>query len=270
MPRVVALVIALLVLSSFSGGARVGATTAQGSTPAASAVGCPTTGEAENEALARRWFEGALNGRELDVLDEILVADFVHNTANPLNANGRAGARRLLTGLLTGFPDARYTVDAAIVDGDRVVLRWTTAGTHEGDFGGFAPTGRRATWTGINVFRVRCGLITESWAQTDGLGRLRQLGLLPGADAVASPVAATTGGGGHRTPPAARPRTTRRTRPWPGAGGTRDGAAAIWTSSTRSWRPITSTIGRSGRTRPGSRRSRAVSGSGGWRSPTCG
>jgi hypothetical protein len=47
---------------------------AQEATPAAS---CVTTGEDENEAAARRWYDEALDGADLSVLDEILSPDVV-------------------------------------------------------------------------------------------------------------------------------------------------------------------------------------------------
>jgi predicted ester cyclase len=44
---------------------------------------------------------------------------------------------------------------------------------------GAAPTGRRASLPGTNVFRVRDGRISEFWPRVDELGLLQQLGLAP-------------------------------------------------------------------------------------------
>jgi predicted ester cyclase len=41
---------------------------------------------------------------------------------------------------------------------------------------GIKPTGREITLRGINVFRVRDGVITERWGRLDDLGLLQQLG----------------------------------------------------------------------------------------------
>jgi hypothetical protein len=49
---------------------------AQNATPSAA---CPVTTEDENEGTARRWFEGAINGADLSVIDEIVTADIVHH-----------------------------------------------------------------------------------------------------------------------------------------------------------------------------------------------
>ena len=43
-------------------------------------------------------------------------------------------------------------------------------------------------WTGVQIFRIGCGLIAESWGQADHLGLLQQIGGLPG---VATPAAGT-------------------------------------------------------------------------------
>lgn len=52
------------------------------------------------------------------------------------------------------FLDGRTTIDDAVAEGDTVVTRWTFHGTHEGEFAGIAPTGRRVTLAGINIDRI--------------------------------------------------------------------------------------------------------------------
>lgn len=147
-------------------------------TPAATAD-CPATTPAENEALARRWYDEVINGRDLDLLDELLAGDAVHDSATFPAGQDAAGTKGVLGTLLAGFPDVRHTVDDAVAEGDLVALRWTATGTHDGEFQGHAATGREATWTGINLYRFECGKIAQVWSETDGLGRLQQLGIAP-------------------------------------------------------------------------------------------
>jgi steroid delta-isomerase-like uncharacterized protein len=181
--------VALAVVSLLAMGA-VGplgpSTSAQDATPAASpAAGCPTTTEEENAAIARRWHEEAINNHDLSVLDAILAPDAAHDsatfTANP-------GPRAVLGALLTGFPDVQHTVEAVITEGDLVVIRYTATGTHSGEFQGYAATGKRVTWTGINIYRIECGRIAEIWSEVDGLGRIGQL---TGTETGATPTAGT-------------------------------------------------------------------------------
>jgi predicted ester cyclase len=55
------------------------------------------------------------------------------------------------------------------------VIRYRATGTHAGEFQGYAATGKRVSWTGINIYRVACGRIAEIWSEVDALGRIAQL-----------------------------------------------------------------------------------------------
>ena len=55
------------------------------------------------------------------------------------------------------------------------MIRYRATGTHEGEFQGYAPTGKRVSWTGINIYRMECGRIAEIWSEVDALGRIEQL-----------------------------------------------------------------------------------------------
>ncbi|MBK7188514.1 MAG: ester cyclase [bacterium] len=54
-------------------------------------------------------------------------------------------------------------------------MRWTAVGTHRGAYLGAEPTGKRITFKGIEVIRVRDGRITARWGEWDGLDLLGQL-----------------------------------------------------------------------------------------------
>jgi len=58
-----------------------------------------------------------------------------------------------------------------------VAARWTTTGTHTGAWGTVEPTGKRATFSGVNIFRIEDGKITEIWNHRDDLGLMQQLGV---------------------------------------------------------------------------------------------
>ena len=62
-----------------------------------------------------------------------------------------------------------------------MAVRWSATGTFSGpgSFQGIAPTGQHVTLTGLDLLRVRDGLIVHNDAFTDGLGLARQLGLMP-------------------------------------------------------------------------------------------
>jgi steroid delta-isomerase-like uncharacterized protein len=126
----------------------------------------------ENATTARRWHEEAINTHDLAVLDELLAPNPAHDSATVAD---NPGPREVLGILLTGFPDVQHTVEAVITEDDLVVIRYRATGTHEGEFQGYAPTGKRVSWTGINIYRVECGRIAEIWSEVDALGRIAQL-----------------------------------------------------------------------------------------------
>ena len=134
----------------------------------------------ENEAVVRRAFAEVAMGN-MTTVDEIIAPEFVrHDLAGGPETAGPDGVKRLIAALRSAFPDIQTTVDDVISGGDRVVVRFTASGTQRGPFMGIAPTGREATWTGINIYRVADGQIQETWQLADGLGLLRQLGAAPG------------------------------------------------------------------------------------------
>jgi predicted ester cyclase len=140
--------------------------------------GAPMTTE-ENKALYRRWFEEVVTGRNLALADELLAPDYVlHFPGLPAPVD-REGHKQLLMMFHHGFPDWRETIDDVVAEGDRVVIRVTGRGTHQGEFQGIAPTGKQVVATGVGIGRIENGRIAESWAEYDALGMMRQLGVIP-------------------------------------------------------------------------------------------
>jgi predicted ester cyclase len=77
------------------------------------------------------------------------------------------------------FPDIHFAVEDLIAEGDRVAARVTMRGTHQGDLMGIPPTGKQVSWTGIEIDRIKDGKYVESWLNTDDLGLMQQLGVIP-------------------------------------------------------------------------------------------
>ena len=136
----------------------------------------------ENKTIARRFYEEVFNHRNLALVDELCTANHVfHNP--PMTLHGREEFKQLLSLYISAFPDARFTVEDQIAEGDRVASRYTFRGTHQGDLMGIAPTGKQVTVTGMIINRIVNGQSEEGWLNFDALGMLQQLGAIPGQTA---------------------------------------------------------------------------------------
>jgi steroid delta-isomerase-like uncharacterized protein len=134
----------------------------------------------ENKALVRRVFEQGWNAANLDLFDEINVPDYVlHDPSVPEDVRGIDGIKRFASMYLRAFPDLHFTVEEQIAEGDKVVTRWTSSATHQGELMGIPPTGNRTGVSGITISRISEGKLVEDWNNWDTLGLMRQLGVVP-------------------------------------------------------------------------------------------
>ena len=122
----------------------------------------------EKKALIRRVFDDALNRGELSLLDQLFASNFVDN-ATPEQIPGPQGVRDYFQAVRTGFPDMHVTIDDLLAEGDKVVVRTTWSGTHQGIYEGIAPTGRAVSRTMIQIFRVADSKIQEEWSEGGSL-----------------------------------------------------------------------------------------------------
>ena len=131
-----------------------------------------------HKALGRRFIEEAWHGRNLAALDDIFDANFVaHDPTN--TPPGLEGYKQQISMFHNAFPDLQTTVEDEIVEGDRLVMRFTMRGTHQGPLMGIPPTGKQITISGISIGRIANGKIVENWTNADLLGLFQQLGVIP-------------------------------------------------------------------------------------------
>ena len=130
----------------------------------------------ENKDLVRRSWEAADNQ---DVLDEVYTSDAVWHLPNQ-DIQGVEEFKQYLTLYKTALPDLNVTVEDELVEGEKVVNRFTLRGTHQGEVEEFGPpTGRQMELKGITISRIEGGKIVEEWQAYDNLSVMQQLGLVP-------------------------------------------------------------------------------------------
>jgi len=134
----------------------------------------------ENKEKARRFLEEGFGQGKLEIVDEVLEADFVCYDPNSEagEVRGAETMKQEIEYFRNAVPDLTYTVEDQVAEGDKVVSRYTATGTHQGEFFSVAPTGNRIEMSGIQIdrFDAESGKMVEEWPEYDLLGAMRQMG----------------------------------------------------------------------------------------------
>jgi steroid delta-isomerase-like uncharacterized protein len=134
----------------------------------------------ENKALLRRVFEEGWNAGNLDLFNETDSPEYVlHDPSVPEDVRGVESAKQFASMYLRAFPDLRFTIEEQVAEGDKVVTRWTSSATHQGELMGIPATGNRTGVSGFTISRISEGKLVEDWNNWDTLGLMRQLGVIP-------------------------------------------------------------------------------------------
>jgi steroid delta-isomerase-like uncharacterized protein len=119
----------------------------------------------------------------IDAVNRNDVDEAVAFDATDLLLNGEpfglAADRQRCLMMAAAFPDGRWVIDDVVAEGEKVVLRYTFRGTHQGDLMGIPPTGKAISLTGMSIYRIVDGMLVEFWESLDRLGLYQQLGLVP-------------------------------------------------------------------------------------------
>lgn len=129
---------------------------------------------AENKELVRRSIE-AVNEEGPDAVDRFFAPDWVGWDSRDGTKQSREDSKKELQVILSGFPDARVTIEDLVAEGDRVASRMTVTGTHTMEYFGVSPTGKKVRMSMMGIDRIANGKIVESWSESSGQGFHYQL-----------------------------------------------------------------------------------------------
>jgi steroid delta-isomerase-like uncharacterized protein len=131
-----------------------------------------------NKAVSRRFHE-LFNANQLDqIRDELFTAESVIHFSGMPTMNIEA-FKQVGQMFRAGFPDLITKVVDQIAEGDKVVTRIVSTGTHTGVFQGIPATDKPIRVEGIIIERFANGRIVERWDQFDQMGMMQQLGVIP-------------------------------------------------------------------------------------------
>jgi predicted ester cyclase len=108
---------------------------------------------------------------------DLVASDFINHV------NEKTGVEALQSigsAIRETFPDFVVEIEDVIAEDDKVVVRRTLRGTHQGSalplVAGIPPASKPVEWHFIHIFRLRDGKIVEHWARRDDLEVRRSLG----------------------------------------------------------------------------------------------
>jgi steroid delta-isomerase-like uncharacterized protein len=139
-----------------------------------------STAEANRER-ARRIVEELWNGRDTTNAGELIAEDVVDHNLGPGEFGGLDGFKEHHAEFMRGSSDLHIQLEDTVAEGDKVVVRLTWRGTHDGTMFGIPPTGKSITVTNITIYRFRDGKLVDVWRNQDTLGMLEQMGVAPPA-----------------------------------------------------------------------------------------
>ena len=122
----------------------------------------------ENKDIVRKVYEIISTG-DLDRAEEIVDASAPDNELRPGDPPAKLieTFKETFSEACEGFPDLTIAVEEVMAEGDKVTARVTMHGTHQGEFQGIAPTGRRVEVRALDMFRIENGKIVEHWGHGD-------------------------------------------------------------------------------------------------------
>ena len=132
----------------------------------------------QNKQLARRFLQ-AFEAGDVATLEQIVAPDMVDHNSPPGAKPGRPGLLDAVAMFHSGFPDMKISIDRVVAEGDSVAVYGKVSGMNTGVLMGTAPTGKRASFAYMDIYRIVDGRVVESWHVEDIAGMLKQLGLFP-------------------------------------------------------------------------------------------
>ena len=138
----------------------------------------------ENKAIVRRLYE-AFERNDQAALKEVLAPDLVaysHGGPGPQDRETHLQGINMWHG---AFSNNEFVIEEQIAEGDKVATRVTLRATHsDGEFQGLPPTGKQIETGGVSIERIQDGQIVHRRVNSDWLGLMQQLGLIPSSEQV--------------------------------------------------------------------------------------
>ena len=133
-----------------------------------------------NKLRIQLFIEAVLNEGRLELIDELIAADFVgHIPCAEPKVTGPAGVRQLVSSRRHAHPGLHVKIEDQIAEEDRVVTRWHATIPARESQAPLGPAGRTACYAGISITRLLAGKQVDSHTECTDLTASPALAGLP-------------------------------------------------------------------------------------------
>ena len=114
-----------------------------------------------NKEIVIGFFQEGYVRHNYDFLMEHMAADYFDNS--PCAARTNQECVNVLKNTEKTFTDMDIDILDLIEEDNKVVIRIRFAATHSGEIYGIPATGKRISFEALEIFKLKNGLIVESW-----------------------------------------------------------------------------------------------------------
>lgn len=125
-------------------------------------------------------FETMINTANEKLAQELVASDAPFYTpASPEPLYGGKGYLSVVHWMRQGFSDVQWHITDLVADEDKVAVKWDLTGTHDGEFLGNKPTGKKISVCVMNFYYFdKSGKVINDIAAEGMIGILRGIGAL--------------------------------------------------------------------------------------------
>lgn len=131
------------------------------------------------ERLAVETLYRAFTEKNPALVDTVLAPQWDDIPLAPGQGPGPEGIKPIIRGLGEAFPDVQIVIHDMIQEPGRIGVRAEIKGTHQGEFFGIAPTGKKVSFRLHEFHTLSDGRVTTTWHMEDWFGLFLQLGKFP-------------------------------------------------------------------------------------------
>ncbi len=107
------------------------------------------------------FYEEVVSNHRIDEVPEYISEDCTIRIGDKVFPAGIDGMKQHLIDVRRTYPELKMTVIRQYCDGDYVISEFITEVTHQGEWLGMKPTGKKLTFTGVDIEKIANGKIIE-------------------------------------------------------------------------------------------------------------